>query len=86
MPEAVAEQVISKLSETEFAKGDNYFVKKAITLSIPREGAPQQQDEGHSDSHESHDTHDRHESHEGHEGSESSHDDDGDGPNILAVD
>ncbi len=39
VPEAVADQVVEKLSETDApgAKGNKYFVKKAVTLSIPRE-------------------------------------------------
>jgi hypothetical protein len=40
VPEAVADQVIEKLGEVEVGgKGAKYFVKKAVTLSIPREGA-----------------------------------------------
>jgi ATP-dependent RNA helicase DeaD len=40
VPEAVADQVVSKLSETDVPAGEGrYFVKRAVTLSIPREGA-----------------------------------------------
>jgi len=39
VPEDVADQVVEKLSEADApgAKGDKYFVKRAVTLSIPRE-------------------------------------------------
>lgn len=41
VPEAVANQVIDKLGEHQAAStGEKYFVKKAVTLSIPREGTP----------------------------------------------
>ena len=39
VPEKVADQVIEKLSEADLpgGKGGKYFVKRAVTLSIPRE-------------------------------------------------
>jgi len=38
VPEGVADQVVQKLGETEAkGTGEKYFVKKAVTLSIPRE-------------------------------------------------
>ncbi len=70
VPEAVADQVVEKLSE-----GDKYFVKRAVTLAIPREGAGQEES---SDSHGDNGHHEaEHNSHEG---------DLGEGPTLLAVD
>jgi hypothetical protein len=39
VPEDVADQVVEKLSEADApgTKGNKYFVKRAVTLSIPRE-------------------------------------------------
>jgi hypothetical protein len=58
VPEAVASQVIDKLGEHQAAgTGERYFVKKAVTLSIPREGtaeeAPSSDDGGSYEEHES---------------------------------
>jgi superfamily II DNA/RNA helicase len=39
VPEAVADQVVEGLSNASDSQGKNFFVKKAVTLSIPREGA-----------------------------------------------
>jgi hypothetical protein len=80
VPEGVADQVVQKLSETE-AKGTGakYFVKKAVTLSIPREptaeelAALQAEDTVNADGH--------------HEAVEHRDDGEGDeGPTLLAVD
>jgi hypothetical protein len=77
VPEAVANQVIDKLGEHEaVGTGAKYFVKKAVTLSIPREGASEdssnaQDGASYDDSHVAHASHD--------EGGE-------DGPTMLAVD
>ncbi len=77
VPEAVANQVIDKLGEHEAAgTGEKYFVKKAVTLSIPREGSAEElagaQDGGSYEEPEM-----------GHPG----HDDAGEeGPTMLAVD
>jgi superfamily II DNA/RNA helicase len=50
VPEAVADQVIEKLSEAAVGQdGEKYFVKKAVTLSIPREGAQVEDNEGAGD-------------------------------------
>lgn len=55
VPEDVADKVVEKLSEADApgAKGSKYFVKKAVTLSIPREPTAEElaalQSEGHSD-------------------------------------
>jgi hypothetical protein len=39
VPEAIADQVVEKLSENEASgTGSKYYVKRAVTLSIPREG------------------------------------------------
>jgi superfamily II DNA/RNA helicase len=39
VPEAIADQVVEGLSGSTDTQGKNFFVKKAVTLSIPREGA-----------------------------------------------
>ena len=75
VPEAVADQVVEKLSDTDCAPtGSKYYVKRAVTLSIPREG-------GADESHQSADagSGESHASHEGHEASEG-------GPTMLSVD
>ncbi len=71
VPEAVADQVVEKLGESASAAGAKYFVKKAVTLTIPREGA---QEETH------------HSEPVGNGGTDMSHDDIGDGPTMLTVD
>jgi ATP-dependent RNA helicase DeaD len=85
VPEKVADQVIEKLGDVAVAgKGDKYFVKRAVTLSIPRDPTPeelaamQQRDE--SESYNEGAGEER--AHEG------SYDDAGDdeGPTMLAVD
>lgn len=75
VPEAVADQVVEKLGDTDCAPtGSKYYVKRAVTLSIPREGAAEEAsqaaDTGASESNGSH---------EGHEASEG-------GPTMLSVD
>lgn len=72
VPEAVADQVVEKLSE-----GDKYFVKRAVTLAIPREGAAQEESSG-ADTHGDEGHHEA--QHNGHDG------DIGEGPTLLAVD
>jgi hypothetical protein len=79
VPEAVAGQVIEKLSEHQVSgSGEKYFVKKAVTLSIPREPTAEElaasRDAGFSD--------------DAHNGSHASHDDggEGEGPTMLALD
>jgi ATP-dependent RNA helicase DeaD len=43
VPEAVADQVVEKLGDAEVeGKGSKYYVKRAVTLSIPREGAQEE--------------------------------------------
>lgn len=44
VPENVADQVVEKLSEADAPgnEGSKYFVKKAVTLSIPREPTPEE--------------------------------------------
>ena len=84
VPEAVADQVVEKLGDSAVpATGSKYYVKKAVTLSIPREGAAEEahaSDAGFegSESNGSHESHESHSSHEGHHSEE--------GPTLLAVD
>jgi superfamily II DNA/RNA helicase len=78
VPEAVADQVVEKLGDSAVpATGSKYYVKKAVTLSIPREGAAE---EGHASDagFEGSESNGSHESHEGHHSEE--------GPTLLAVD
>jgi hypothetical protein len=77
VPETVANQVIDKLGEHEAAgTGEKYFVKKAVTLSIPREGSADESAGGHDGA-----------SYEDSHVAQASHDDAGeDGPTMLAVD
>lgn len=43
VPEAVADQVVEKLGDSEVdGTGSKYYVKRAVTLSIPREGAQEE--------------------------------------------
>jgi hypothetical protein len=73
VPEAVADQVVEKLGDAQVAAtGSKYYVKKAVTLSIPREGA----------SEESNGT----DSFEGGESHDHAHDTSDEGPTLLAVD
>jgi superfamily II DNA/RNA helicase len=78
VPEAVADQVVEKLGDSAVpATGSKYYVKKAVTLSIPREGAAEEgqaSDAGYEGS----ESNGSHESHEGHHSEE--------GPTLLAVD
>jgi superfamily II DNA/RNA helicase len=71
VPEAVADQVVERLSE-----GDRYFAKKAVTLAIPREGAAIEEG-APSESHGDDAGHAEHRSHD---------DVESDGPTLLAVD
>jgi hypothetical protein len=77
VPEAVADQVVEKLGDSSVpSTGSKYYVKKAVTLSIPREGASE---EAHSDAgFEGGESHESHGSSEGHHAEE--------GPTLLAVD
>ncbi len=77
VPEAVADQVVEKLGDSSVpSTGSKYYVKKAVTLSIPREGAAEEaQADGGFESVESHEEHG---SSEGHHTEE--------GPTLLAVD
>ncbi|MEN9845785.1 MAG: hypothetical protein RIS36_932 [Pseudomonadota bacterium] len=77
VPEAVADQVVEKLGDSSVpSTGSKYYVKKAVTLSIPREGSSE---EAQSDSgFEGGDSHEAHDSSEGHHAEE--------GPTLLAVD
>lgn len=74
VPEAIADQVVEGLSSAE---SKPLFVKKAVTLSIPREGAAPAEAESHDSDHggdfNGASSHDAGESHE-------------DGPTLLAVD
>jgi hypothetical protein len=57
VPEAVADQVVERLGENEVeGTGLKYYVKRAVTLSIPREGGQEdtQATEGFSGPVESH--------------------------------
>ncbi|MEY4669806.1 MAG: hypothetical protein RL518_2505 [Pseudomonadota bacterium] len=77
VPEAVADQVVEKLGDSSVpSTGSKYYVKKAVTLSIPREGAAEgaQADGGF----EGGESHEAHGSNEGHQAEE--------GPTLLAVD
>jgi hypothetical protein len=78
VPEALADQVVDKLAESSVpSTGSKYYVKKAVTLSIPREGSAeesQQSDSGF----EGTETNGSHESHQ------AAHD--AEGPTLLAVD
>lgn len=50
VPDAVAGQVIEKLGAQQIARnGERYFVKKAVTLSIPREGGADEEGAEHAD-------------------------------------
>ena len=50
VPEAIADQVVDGLSGAQAEEGKGYFVKRAVTLSIPREGAaPAESDAPESD-------------------------------------
>jgi hypothetical protein len=43
VPEAVADQVVERLGENEVeGTGSKYYVKRAVTLSIPREGGQEE--------------------------------------------
>jgi superfamily II DNA/RNA helicase len=78
VPEAVADQVVEKLGDSSVpSTGSKYYVKKAVTLSIPREGGA---DEAHASDagFEGGESHHSHDSHEGHHAEE--------GPTLLAVD
>ena len=77
VPEAVADQVVEKLGDSSVpSTGSKYYVKRAVTLSIPREGASE---EAQSDSgFEGGESHESHGSSEGHHAEE--------GPTLLAVD
>jgi len=88
VPEAIADQVIEKLGASEVeGTGKNYFVKKAVTLSIPREGAPSDEgsaahDDGHGSDNDSNES-----DNQDPRGSDDSHEShDHDGPTLLAVD
>jgi hypothetical protein len=80
VPEALADQVVEKLAESSVpSSGSKYYVKKAVTLSIPREGAAEegpQSDAAYEGAEVNGASH--HESHQG------SHDEEG--PTLLAVD
>lgn len=100
VPEKVADQVVEKLSEAETpgSKGGKYFVKKAVTLSIPREPTAEELAALQSESDERYGSSDEEtESYEDRRGNGSrrrhDHDDQGDdvggedeGPTLLAVD
>jgi ATP-dependent RNA helicase DeaD len=80
VPESVADQVVEKLSATEAkGTGEKFFVKKAVTLSIPRE--PTAEELAALQSEDSFSDHGRD------EGAESRHDDGAEeGPTLLAID
>lgn len=84
VPEAVADQVVDKLSDTEAkGTGEKYFVKKAVTLSIPREPTAEElaaMQTEHSDEDYNGNGHGDHDAH-GDAGSA-----DEEGPTLLAVD
>lgn len=79
VPEALADQVVEKLGAVDAGKsGEKFFVKKAVTLSIPRDPTPEElaamQSEQRFDSRGDEDSSDRHEP------------SDEEGPTFLAVD
>ena len=82
--EGIADQVVDKLSESSVpSTGSKYYVKKAVTLSIPREGASEESQASDSgfeggETNGSHESHESHESHDAHEAEG--------GPTLLAVD
>jgi superfamily II DNA/RNA helicase len=84
VPEAVADQVVEKLGDTEAkGTGEKYFVKKAVTLSIPREPTAEElaaMQSEHSDEDYNGNGHSDHESHEDVGAA------DEEGPTLLAVD
>lgn len=83
VPEALADQVVEKLSDVDAGKsGQKYFVKKAVTLSIPRDPTPEELAAMQS----SEDSFDSHDSHVDEDGSDRGNSSDEDGPNLLAVD
>jgi hypothetical protein len=91
VPEAVAAKVLDKLPETSIAgAGGSYFVRKAVTLSIPREGVASESDEGgqHDAPHNGDDAHFDHDHSDGHshQHSDQGGEDSDQGPTLLAVD
>jgi len=71
--DAIADQVIDSLGETDCGStGDKYFVKKAVTLSIPRPGVVEESESENRDDVEL--------------SSDMDVDSDGEGPTLLAVD
>jgi len=84
VPEAVADQVVDKLSDTEAkGTGEKYFVKRAVTLSIPREPTAEElaaMQTEHSDEDYNGNGHSDHENHADVGGA------DEEGPTLLAVD
>jgi hypothetical protein len=81
VPEAVADQVVEKLGDSSVpSTGSKYYVKRAVTLSIPREGGAEeaQGSDASFEGGESRRSHESRESHEGHHAEE--------GPTLLAVD
>jgi hypothetical protein len=78
VPEALADQVVEKLAESSVpSTGSKYHVKKAVTLSIPREGAAEESQQGDV-GFEGAETNGSHEPHQGTHEAE--------GPTLLAVD
>lgn len=101
VPEKVADQVVEKLSEAQApgSKGDKYFVKRAVTLSIPREPTAEElaamqseneerygsDDEG-SESYEDRRGNGNRRRGDRHERNEDTGSEDAEGPTLLAVD
>jgi len=83
VPEAAAAKVLEKLPDVSVRdSGKSYFVKKAVTLSIPREGGASEGDEGFQGEGFQHEgSHHEHQSEMPSHGVEES-----EGPTLLAVD
>jgi hypothetical protein len=79
VPEALADQVVEKLGESSVpSSGSKYYVKKAVTLSIPREGGAEEAPQSDAGYEAAEVNGASHESHQG------SHEEEG--PTLLAVD
>lgn len=84
VPEKVADQVVEKLGETQAAgSGEKLFVKRAVTLSIPRDPTPEELAAMQQQSDESYGGDEREGN--GHRGYDEGHSDE-EGPTLLAVD
>ncbi len=89
----VADQVVEKLAESDVAgRGEKLFVKRAVTLSIPREptaeelAAMQQNEENYHSSEQRHDDRDGHGDRDQHGSQDYDQSEGEEGPTLLAVD